>query len=45
MQLVLDDESQLLAAVNTLKGLFDVTKLPYGTLASNQIFQYELDRL
>ena len=44
-QLVLDDESQLLAAVNTPKGLFAVTRLPYGTSASSQIFQRELDRL
>ena len=44
-QLVLDDESQPLADVNTPKGLFVVTRLPYGTSASSQIFQRELDRL
>ena len=44
-QLVLDDESQLLAAVNTPKGLFAVTRLPCGTSTSSQIFQCELHPL
>ena len=42
-QLMSDDESQFLAAVNTPKGLFAVTRLPYGTSASSQIFQRKLD--
>ena len=43
-QLVLDEESQLLAVVNTPKGMFAVTGLSYGTSAFSQIFQCELDR-
>ena len=31
--------------MNTHKGLFAVTRLPYGTSAFSQIFQHELDRL
>ena len=34
-KLVLDDESQLLAAVNSPKRLFAVTKQPYDTSASS----------
>ena len=44
-QLVLDNESQLLAAVNISTGLFAVTRLTYSTSASSQIFQRELDQL
>ena len=34
-----------MAAVNTPRGMFAVTRLLYGTSASSQIFQRELDRL
>jgi transposase InsO family protein len=44
-QLVLDEASQQLAAVNTPKGLFAVTRLPYGTSPSAAIFQRTLDNL
>ena len=44
-QLELDEEIQLLAAVNTFKALFAVIRLSYGTSASSQIFQRKLDRL
>jgi hypothetical protein len=42
-QLVLDEASQQLAAVNTSKGLFTVTRLPYGSSLSAAIFQRTLD--
>jgi hypothetical protein len=44
-QLVLDEASQQLAAVNTPRGLFAVIKLPYGTSPSAAIFQRTLDNL
>ena len=44
-QLVLDEESASLAAVNTPKGLFAVTRLPYGVSSGPAIFQRHLDNL
>ncbi len=44
-QLVLDEESQLLAAVNTPRGLMAVTRLPYGVASAPAIFQKTLDEL
>ena len=37
-QLVLDEESASLAAVNTPKGLFAVMRLPYGVSSGPAIF-------
>ena len=44
-QLVLDEESQTLAVVNTEKGLMAVTRLAYGISASSAIFQRKMEEL
>ena len=44
-QLVFDEESQKLAAVNTEKGLMAVTRLAYGISASPAIFQRKMEEL
>lgn len=44
-QLVLDDESQKLCTLSTHKGLFKMTRLPYGTKTAAAIFQKTMDNL
>ena len=44
-QLVLDEESQKLAAVNTEKGLMAITRSAYGISASPAIFQRKMEEL
>jgi hypothetical protein len=44
-QVQLDDESQLKAAINTQKGLFAITRLPYGVTTAPSIFQREMEIL
>ena len=44
-QLTLDETSQELCTVNTSKGLFRVTRLPFGISSSPAIFQREMDTL
>ena len=44
-QLLLDDESKQLLVVNTPKGLFQFTRLPYGVSTAPAIFQSVMDRI
>jgi hypothetical protein len=44
-QLVLDEESAMLAAVNTSKGLMAVTRRPYGVSSAPAAFQRHMDNL
>ena len=44
-QLLLDDESKKLLVVNTPKGLFQFTRLPYGVSTAPAIFQSVMDRI
>ena len=44
-QLVLDEESQELLTINTSKGLYRYTRLPYGVSAAPSIFQRTMDSL
>jgi transposase InsO family protein len=44
-QLVLDDESQELVTINTSKGLYRYTRLPFGVSAAPSIFQRTMDSL
>ena len=44
-QLRLDDESKKLLVVNTPKGLFQYTRLPYGVSTAPAIFQSVMDRI
>ena len=39
-QLILDDESRKFVVINTKKGLFRYTRLPYGILSAPGIFQH-----
>ena len=45
MQLPLDDESKELVTVNTLKGLFQYNRLPFGIASAPAIFQRCMDSL
>ena len=44
-QLLLDDESKKYVVVNTTKGLFQYTRLPYGISSAPGIFQREMEHL
>ena len=44
-QLLLDDESKQLLVVNTPKGSFQFTRLPYGVSTAPAIFQSVMDRI
>ncbi len=44
-QLVLDDDSQELVTINTHKGLYRFTRLPFGVSAAPSIFQRTMDSL
>ena len=44
-QLLLDDESKQLLVVNTPKGLFQFTHLPYGVSMAPAIFQSVMDHI
>ena len=43
MQLELDEESQHFMVINTHKGLFKYTRLPFGIAAAPTIFQQTMD--
>ena len=44
-QIMLDDESKSLTTINTNKGLYQWTKLPYGVASSPAIFQGIMDKI
>ena len=44
-QLMLDEESQMLTAINTTKGLFVYNRMPFGISAAPGIFQRTMERL
>ena len=44
-QLLLDDDSKKLLVVNTPRGLFQYTRLPYGVSTAPAIFQSVMDRI
>ena len=44
-QVVLDDESQKIAVINTHKGLYSFCRLPFGAASSAAIFQRVMDSL
>ena len=44
-QLLLDDESKKYVVINTTKGLFQYTRLPYGISSAPGIFQREMEHL
>ena len=44
-QLLLDDESKKYVVINTTKGLFRYTRLPYGISSAPGIFQREMEHL
>ena len=44
-QIVLDDESQKVAVINTHKGLYSFCRLPFGAASSAAIFQRSMDSL
>ena len=44
-QLVLDDESRKYTTINTSKGLFEYTRLPFGINAAPDIFQRTMENL
>ena len=44
-QLLLDDESKKITTINTTKGLFQYTRLPFGVNSSPGIFQRTMDNL
>ena len=43
LQLELDEESQQLMVINTHKGLFKYTRLPFGIAAASAVFQQTMD--
>ena len=45
LQVTLDQESQQYTVINTHRGLFAFTRLPYGISAAPAIFQREMERL
>ena len=44
-QLLLDDDSKKLLVINTPRGLFQYTRLPYGVSTAPAIFQSVMDRI
>ena len=44
-QLMLDDESKQYTRINTHKGLFQDTRLPYGISSASGIFQRNMENL
>ena len=44
-QLLLDDESKKYVVINTTKGLFQYTRLPYGISSAPGIFHREMETL
>lgn len=44
-QVQLDAQSQELVTINTLKGLFQFTRLPFGVVSAPALFQREMDNL
>ena len=44
-QLPLDNDSKKLLVINTLRGLFQYTRLPYGVSTAPAIFQSVMDRI
>ena len=44
-QIMLDDESKSLTTINTHKGLYQWTRLPYGVASSRAIFQGIMDKI
>ena len=44
-QLVLDEDSRKYTTINTTKGIFEYTRLPYGISAAPGIFQRTMDNL
>ena len=44
-QLLLDDKSKKYVVINTTKGLFQYTRLPYGISSAPGIFQREMEHL
>jgi len=45
LQLALDEESNKFVVINTYKGLFHCTSLPFGILAALGIFQRAMDNI
>ena len=44
-QLVLEEQSRKLTTINTPRGLFEYTRLPFGTLVASAIFQRTMENL
>ena len=44
-QLILDDESRQYVTINTIKGLYQYTRLPFGIVSATAVFQWTMDSI